>query len=67
VQLAWGEQTAAGQGFELGSILEELLRLQNDKILTTSNIERLAEGPYLRTAPGVHPCDGFFAALLRKL
>jgi 16S rRNA (cytosine967-C5)-methyltransferase len=67
VQLAWGEQTAAGQGFELGSILEELLRLQNDKILTTSNIERLTEGPYLRTAPGVHPCDGFFAALLRKL
>jgi 16S rRNA (cytosine967-C5)-methyltransferase len=67
VNQAWGEQTAAGQGFELGSIHEELLRLQNDKILTASNIERLTEGPYLRTHPGVHPCDGFFAALLRKL
>jgi 16S rRNA (cytosine967-C5)-methyltransferase len=21
-------------------------------------------GPYLRTLPGVHPCDGFFAAML---
>ncbi len=23
-------------------------------------------GPYLRTIPGVHPCDGFFAALLHR-
>ena len=23
-------------------------------------------GPYLRTIPGVHPCDGFFAAILAK-
>lgn len=24
------------------------------------------DGPYLRTVPGVHPCDGFFAALIVK-
>ncbi len=24
-------------------------------------------GPYLRTVPGVHPCDGFFAAVLRRV
>lgn len=27
----------------------------------------LTRGPYLRTIPGVHPCDGFFAAILQKL
>jgi 16S rRNA (cytosine967-C5)-methyltransferase len=26
----------------------------------------LTRGPYLRTIPGVHPCDGFFAAILEK-
>jgi 16S rRNA (cytosine967-C5)-methyltransferase len=26
----------------------------------------LTRGPYLRTLPGIHPCDGFFAALLEK-
>ncbi len=37
-------------------------------ILTPAGHARLIEsalaGPYLRTIPGVHPCDGFFAALL---
>jgi 16S rRNA (cytosine967-C5)-methyltransferase len=26
----------------------------------------LASGPFFRTIPGVHPCDGFFAALIEK-
>jgi 16S rRNA (cytosine967-C5)-methyltransferase len=26
----------------------------------------LTEGPYLRTIPGVHPCDGFFATILER-
>lgn len=26
----------------------------------------LGDGPFLRTVPGVHPCDGFFAAVLEK-
>jgi 16S rRNA (cytosine967-C5)-methyltransferase len=29
--------------------------------------EELVSGPYLRTIPGVHPCDGFFAAVLEKI
>lgn len=29
-------------------------------------IDELMSGPYLRTIPGVHPCDGFFAAILEK-
>ena len=28
--------------------------------------DQLIHGPYLRTIPGVHPCDGFFAAVLEK-
>jgi 16S rRNA (cytosine967-C5)-methyltransferase len=27
----------------------------------------LTRGPYLRTIPGTHPCDGFFAAILEKV
>ena len=26
----------------------------------------LVSGDFLRTIPGVHPCDGFFAAILQK-
>jgi len=26
----------------------------------------LVDGPFLRTTPGFHPCDGFFAAVLEK-
>ncbi len=59
-------ENSPSQKFELCNIAEELLHLQKDQILTT-NIERLTRGPYLRTFPGVHPCDGFFAALLHKL
>ena len=45
--------------------LDELLAAG---ILTAEGHTRLRDtaldGPYLRTIPGVHPCDGFFAALL---
>lgn len=29
-------------------------------------IQGIVSGPYLRTIPGVHPCDGFFAAIIQK-
>jgi 16S rRNA (cytosine967-C5)-methyltransferase len=45
---------------------EELERLQNHGDLATEALEPLTMGPYLRTIPGVHPCDGFFAAVLAK-
>ena len=49
----------------LAPALDELLATG---ILTAEGHTRLREtalaGPYLRTLPGVHPCDGFFAALL---
>ena len=27
---------------------------------------RLVSGGFVRTIPGVHPCDGFFVAMLQK-
>jgi 16S rRNA (cytosine967-C5)-methyltransferase len=44
----------------------ELERLHSQGELRWEGIDSLTSGPYLRTIPGVHPCDGFFAALLQK-
>ncbi len=44
----------------------ELERLRSQRELRWEDIESLTSGPYLRTIPGVHPCDGFFAAILQK-
>jgi len=44
----------------------ELDRLMKDGDLTWSDPASLTRGPYLRTIPGVHPCDGFFAAILER-
>jgi 16S rRNA (cytosine967-C5)-methyltransferase len=45
---------------------EELDRLRTTGELKWDDINSLLSGPYLRTIPGVHPCDGFFAAILEK-
>jgi 16S rRNA (cytosine967-C5)-methyltransferase len=44
----------------------ELERLRSQGELRWEQIDSLTDGPYLRTIPGVHPCDGFFAAILQK-
>ena len=55
-------------GAQLLPIAPALDELLATGILTVEGHTRLREtaldGPYLRTLPGVHPCDGFFAALL---
>jgi 16S rRNA (cytosine967-C5)-methyltransferase len=45
----------------------ELDRLQQEGDLIWPDVASLTHGPYLRTLPGVHPCDGFFAAVLEKV
>jgi 16S rRNA (cytosine967-C5)-methyltransferase len=45
----------------------ELDRLQQEGELIWPDISSLTRGPYLRTLPGVHPCDGFFTAILEKI
>jgi 16S rRNA (cytosine967-C5)-methyltransferase len=44
----------------------ELRRLQQQEELIWPDLASLTRRPYLRTLPGVHPCDGFFAAILGK-
>ena len=44
----------------------ELEKLQLEGELAWKDLGSITSGPYLRTIPGVHPCDGFFAAVLEK-
>ncbi len=43
-----------------------IAELQKSGELLWPDIESLLSGPFLRTVPGVHPCDGFFAALVSR-
>ena len=42
------------------------IQLRESGELAWQEIDALLDGPYLRTFPGVQPCDGFFAAVLEK-
>jgi len=58
---------AASSSFRVVHCREELERLRGEKELTWPDLDSLLNGPYLRTIPGVHACDGFFAAILEKV
>jgi 16S rRNA (cytosine967-C5)-methyltransferase len=45
----------------------ELEHLHQEHELIWPDPASLTRGPYLRTLPGVQPCDGFFAAILEKI
>jgi 16S rRNA (cytosine967-C5)-methyltransferase len=51
-------------GYRLHPCSDELARLGRSGQLVWPDIASLTDGPYLRTLPGVHPCDGFFAAIV---
>lgn len=57
--------TEAGD-FKLVDCRVELEKLQRGSQLAWSSLDSLLRGPYLRTLPGVHPCDGFFAAIVER-
>jgi 16S rRNA (cytosine967-C5)-methyltransferase len=52
--------------FKIVPVLGELQRLGESGDLVWRNIDELIRSDFLRTIPGVHPCDGFFAAVLEK-
>jgi len=56
------------KSFRVVNCREELERLRSDGelALNEKEIDSLVSGQYLRTTPGVHPCDGFFAAVIEK-
>ncbi|MFZ0321725.1 MAG: 16S rRNA (cytosine(967)-C(5))-methyltransferase RsmB [Candidatus Sulfotelmatobacter sp.] len=45
----------------------ELEKLRQEGELVWDQPNPLTRGPYLRTLPEVHPCDGFFAAILERI
>ena len=56
----------ATSGFRIVNTRELLLELTDSAELVWNDIDSLLDGPYLRTIPGVHPCDGFFGAIIER-
>jgi 16S rRNA (cytosine967-C5)-methyltransferase len=57
---------AGAPGFSIADCRGELERLQKCGDLRVSDPGTLLSGRYLRTIPGVDPCDGFFAAIIER-
>jgi 16S rRNA (cytosine967-C5)-methyltransferase len=57
---------AADASFQVLDCRIELERLREEGELVERDLRSLTSGPYLRTLPGVHPFEGFFAAVLQK-
>ena len=64
------ECLAANPGFVLRSLDETIQSLADSEILTQQGAERIRSSALkngiLRTIPGLHNCDGFFAALVMR-
>jgi 16S rRNA (cytosine967-C5)-methyltransferase len=56
----------ADSDFKIVPVRTELQQLRESGELVWNNIDELISGDFLRTIPGVHPCDGFFAAILQR-
>jgi len=54
------------RGFRLLDCHDELLKLKATGELAWDDLDSLTHDGFLQTLPGLHPCDGFFAALLRR-
>jgi 16S rRNA (cytosine967-C5)-methyltransferase len=52
--------------FRVVDLKGELEQLRQSGELCWEDISSLLAGPYLRTIPGAHPCDGFFAAVIER-
>ncbi|HLI64326.1 MAG TPA: 16S rRNA (cytosine(967)-C(5))-methyltransferase RsmB [Terriglobales bacterium] len=52
--------------FVLRDCSQELRRLRSSGELLWPDLDALLSGPFLRTIPGLHPCDGFFAAVIER-
>ena len=52
--------------FKVADLKGELEQLRQCGEMCWKDIASLLAGPYLRTIPGVHPCDGFFAAKIER-
>jgi 16S rRNA (cytosine967-C5)-methyltransferase len=53
--------------FGLLEVRSSLEALRDAGEFVAQDFESLIQGPYLRTIPGVHACDGFFVAMLERI
>lgn len=60
------EVLASRNDAELLPVRERLSKLAAAGELIWPDIDTLVRGSYLRTLPGIQPCDGFFAAILTR-
>lgn len=61
------EELLAGEkNVRLLDCREELRAMRERGELVWEDLDSMSSGQYLRTLPGVHPGDGFFAAMLEK-
>ena len=60
------EVIASRPELKVCNVGQELEKLKASGELAWEDVGSLLRGPYLRTIPGVHPCDGFFAAILER-
>jgi 16S rRNA (cytosine967-C5)-methyltransferase len=61
------EALAEIKSFRVMDCRVELDRLKSAGELTWPDPGEITSGIYLRTIPGIHPCDGFFAAILERV
>lgn len=57
---------AGSPQFSVADCREELERLRQSGDLCAADLDSLLAGLYLRTIPGVHPCDGFFGCIIER-
>ena len=61
------EECLAGTGdFHLLDCSSVLLEVKESGKLRWKDVASLSRGQFLQTLPGVHPCDGFFAAVMQR-
>ncbi len=58
---------AEDSSFRIIDCRSELERLHREGVISFPDPSSLTRGPYLRTLPGIQPCDGFFAAILERV
>jgi len=57
---------AENASFQILPCSRQFENLKSEGELAWESTSALLSGLYLRTIPGVHPCDGFFAAVLTR-
>ena len=60
------EVMAGRNGLRLLDCRDELQRFKTEGDLVWDNLDLLLRDQFLRTLPGIHPCDGFFAAIFSR-